>query len=154
MLSVLWFFKAAESVSSRSVIIVCEYFSFIRSFTWLNFSSQSNSYHKTSLSMSFGCLHLSGIPLSPLHFAVYNSVTEEIRTAMSIHFKWLKGEIPATFITCILTNTTNNMHSVSRRLTDLWSDFYFDKSKYWQHVAGIYNPDVTRRFDLSHLPPS
>ena len=32
--------------------------------------------------------------------------------------------------------------------------FYFDKSKYWQHVAGIYNPDVTRRFDLSHLPPS
>ena len=32
--------------------------------------------------------------------------------------------------------------------------FYFDKSKYWHHVAGIYNPDVTRRFDLSHLPPS
>ena len=27
------------------------------------------------------------------------------------------------------------------------------RSKYWQHVAGIYNLDVTRRFDLSHLPP-
>ena len=27
------------------------------------------------------------------------------------------------------------------------------RSKYWQHVDGIYNPDVTRRFDLSHLPP-
>ena len=38
-----------------SIIIVCEYFSFIWSFTWLNFSSESNSYHKRSLSMSFGC---------------------------------------------------------------------------------------------------
>ena len=27
------------------------------------------------------------------------------------------------------------------------------RSKYWQHVDGFYNPDVTRRFDLSHLPP-
>ena len=35
------------------VIIVSEYFSFIRSFTWLNFPSQSNSYHKTSLFMIF-----------------------------------------------------------------------------------------------------
>ena len=40
----------------------------------------------------------------------YNSVTEEIRNAMSIkhpliHFKWLKGEKPATFITCILRNS-------------------------------------------------
>ena len=35
--------------------------------------------------------------------------------------------------------------------------FYFDKSearsKYWQHVSKFYNLDVTRRFDLSHLPP-
>ena len=54
-----------------SVIIVCGYFSFIRSFTWLNFLSKSNSNHKTSLSMSFGCWHLSGIPLCPLHFTVY-----------------------------------------------------------------------------------
>ena len=106
-----------------SVIIVCEYFSFIRSFTWLNFPSQSNSYHKTSLSKSFGCW-------PKYHFSVafcslYNSVTEEIRTAMSIkhhfmHLKWLKGEIPATFITCIprITTLSNNMHSLSRRLTD------------------------------------
>ena len=35
------------------------------------YSSESNSYHKTSLSVSFGCWHLSGIPLSPLHFTVY-----------------------------------------------------------------------------------
>ena len=43
-----------------------------------------------------------------------------------MHFKWLKGEIPGTFITCILRNTTlsNNMHS-SPRLTDLWSDFFY-----------------------------
>ena len=54
-----------------SVIIVCGYFSFIRSFTCLNFPSKSNSYHNTSLSMSFGCWHLSGIPLCPLHFTVY-----------------------------------------------------------------------------------
>ena len=53
-----------------SVIIVCGYFSFIRSFTWLNYPSESNSYHKTSLSVSFGCWHLSGIPLCPLHFTV------------------------------------------------------------------------------------
>ena len=54
-----------------SIIIVYGYFSFIRSFTWLNFLSKSNSYHKTSLFMSFGCWHLSGIPLCPLHFTVY-----------------------------------------------------------------------------------
>ena len=54
-----------------SVIIVCGYFSFIRSFTWLNFSWESNSYHKTSLSMIFDCWHLSWIPLFPLHFVVY-----------------------------------------------------------------------------------
>ena len=54
-----------------SVIIVCGYFSLIRSLTWLNFLSKSNSYHKTSLSMSFDCWHLSGIPLCPLHFTVY-----------------------------------------------------------------------------------
>ena len=54
-----------------SVIIVCGYFSFIRSFTCLNVPSKSNSYHNTSLSMSFGCWHLSGIPLCPLHFTVY-----------------------------------------------------------------------------------
>ena len=53
------------------VIIVCGYFSVIRSFTWLNYPSESNSYNKTSLSVSFGCWHLSGIPLSPLHFTVY-----------------------------------------------------------------------------------
>ena len=27
------------------------------------------------------------------------------------------------------------------------------RSKYWQHVCKICNLDVTRRFDLSHLPP-
>ena len=27
------------------------------------------------------------------------------------------------------------------------------RSKYWQHVCKIYNLDVTRRFDVSHLPP-
>ena len=53
------------------VIIVCGYFSVIRSFTWPNYPSESNSYHKTSLSVSFGCRNLSGIPLSPLHFTVY-----------------------------------------------------------------------------------
>ena len=76
-----------------SVITVCRYFSIllVRSFTCLYFPSKSNSYHNTSLSMSFGCWHLSGIPLCPLHFTVipryfyfdlYNSVTEEIRTAI------------------------------------------------------------------------
>ena len=54
-----------------SVIIVSGYFSFIRSFTCPNFPSKSNSYHNTSLSMSFGCWHLSGIPLCPLHLTVY-----------------------------------------------------------------------------------
>ena len=54
-----------------SVIIVCWYFSFIRSFICLNFPSKSNSYHNTNLSISFGCWHLSGIPLCPLHFTVY-----------------------------------------------------------------------------------
>ena len=53
------------------VIIVCGYFSVIRSFTWPNYPSDSYSYHKTSLSVSFGCWHLSGILLSPLHFTVY-----------------------------------------------------------------------------------
>ena len=55
-----------------------------------------------------------------------NSLTKEIRTAMSIkhqcmHLKWLTGEIPATFITCIIRNTTlsNNKHSVSSTLADL-----------------------------------
>ena len=52
------------------VIIVCGYFSFIRSFTWINLPSESNSYHKTSLSMSFGCWHLFGKPPFPLHFTV------------------------------------------------------------------------------------
>ena len=54
-----------------SVIIVCGYFSLIRSLTWLNDPSKSNSYHKTSLSMSFSCWHFHGIPLCPLHFTVY-----------------------------------------------------------------------------------
>ena len=53
------------------VILVCGYFSVIRSFTWLNHPSESNSYHKTSLSVRFGCWYLSGIPLFPLHFSVY-----------------------------------------------------------------------------------
>ena len=93
------------------VIIVWGYFSVIRSFTWLNCPSESNSYHKISLSVSFGCWHLSGIPLFPLHFTVYTiGVTEEIRTAMRskhqfMHFKWLKGQIPTTFITCALRNS-------------------------------------------------
>ena len=44
-----------------------------------------------------------------------------------MHFKWFKGEIPATFITCFPRNTTlsNNMHSLSLRLTELWSDFLY-----------------------------
>ena len=104
------FGKLKQQNRYLSVIIVCGYFSFIRRFTCLNFPSKSHSYHNTSLSMSFGCWHLSGIPLCPLHFTVYNSVAEEIRTAVSIlhqfmHFKWLKGEMPATFITCILRNS-------------------------------------------------
>ena len=42
--------------------------------------------------------------------SLYNSVTEEIRDAMSIkhlflHIKLLIGEIPATFITCIPWNS-------------------------------------------------
>ena len=129
---VLTKYLASEESIILNIVIVCEDFSFIRSFTWLNFPSQSNSYHTTSLSMSFGCWHLFGIPLFSAGFcSLYNSMTEEIRTAMSIkhqfmHFKWLKGEIPATFITYILRNTTlsNNMHSVSPRLTNLWSDFF------------------------------
>ena len=40
------------------VIIECGYFTVIRSFIWLNYPSESNSYHKTSLSVSFGCWHL------------------------------------------------------------------------------------------------
>ena len=47
-------FKAAESVCFRS--LVCQYFSFTRSFTWLNFPPESNSYHKTSLSLSLWLL--------------------------------------------------------------------------------------------------
>ena len=42
-------------------------------------------------------------------YSLYNSVTEEIRTAMSIkhqfmHFKWLKGQIPTAFIAYVLRN--------------------------------------------------
>ena len=93
------------------VIIVCGYFSFIKSFAWLNFPSESNSYHKTSLSMSFGYWYLSGIPLFAVTFySLYKRVTEEIWTAISIkhqfmHYKSFKGKIPATFITCILRNS-------------------------------------------------
>ena len=56
--------------------------------------------------MIFDCWHLSGIPLFPTNSvafcSLYYSVTEEIRNAMSIkhpfiHFKWWKGEIPATW---------------------------------------------------------
>ena len=54
------FTKATESVSFRNYCMWI--FLFMGSFTWLNFSSESNSYHKTSLSMSFGCWHFSGIP--------------------------------------------------------------------------------------------
>ena len=67
-----------------SVIIVCGYFSLIRSFTWLNFPWESNSYHKTSLSMTFGCWHLPGIPLFPLHFVVYTIAWQ--RTLLVIRF--------------------------------------------------------------------
>ena len=52
------------------------------------------------------------------------------------------------------TKTTNCF----LRLSEMYQNtFYFDKSearsKYWQHVSIFYNLDVTRRFDLSHLPP-
>ena len=48
--------------------------------------------------------------LSVAFYSLYNSVAEKIRTGVSIlhqfmHFKWLKGEMPATFITCILRNS-------------------------------------------------
>ena len=62
--------KAAESVSFCNHCMWI-HFSFVRYFKWLNYPPESNSYHKTSLSMIFGCWHLSGILLCPLHFVVY-----------------------------------------------------------------------------------
>ena len=64
------------------VIIVRGYFSVIRSFTWLNYPSESISYHKTSLSVRFDCWHLSGIPLFPLHFTVYGSFSDNFNFSM------------------------------------------------------------------------
>ena len=70
--------------------------------------------------MSFGCLYFSGIQLFSVAFHIlYNGLTEVICVAMSIkqqfiHFKWLKGEIPPTIITCKLRNTllSNSMRVV------------------------------------------
>ena len=53
-----------------SVIIVCEYFTVQRCFTWQNFQLKSTTYHKISLCMSFCCWHASGIPVFLLHFAI------------------------------------------------------------------------------------
>ena len=94
-----------------SVIIVCGYLSFIRSFTWLNLAWESNSYHKTSLSMTFGSWHLSGVPLFSLHFVVYTIAWQrkfETKWVLNTHLQILSGlkcQIPATFITCILRNS-------------------------------------------------
>ena len=57
----------------------------------------------------------------------------------------------------VVSGYPDNM--TSRKTISQWViiNFYFDKSearsKYWQHVSIFYNLDVTRRFDLSHLPP-
>ena len=71
----IWFSMVKHGLKQQNrylfVIMVCGYFSSIRSFIRLNLPSKSNSYHNTGLSMSFGCWHLSGIPLCPLHFTVY-----------------------------------------------------------------------------------
>ena len=61
--------------------------------------------------MTFGLLaFVRNTILSVAFYSLYNSVAEEIRTALSIlhqfmHFKWLKDEMPATFITCLLRNS-------------------------------------------------
>ena len=89
-----------------SVILVCGYFSFIRSFTWLNFPRESKSYHKTSLSMIYGCCQLSGIQLFPLHFAVSTIAWQrKFATRWVYTISVVKGEIPATLIMCILRNS-------------------------------------------------
>ena len=88
------FFTLKQQNRYLSVIIVCGYFSFIRSFTCLNFPSKSNSYHNTSLSMSFGCWHLSGIPLCPLHCTVYTIAWQrkfEPKWIFNINFCILSG---------------------------------------------------------------
>ena len=73
-----------------SIIIVCGYFSFIRSFSWLNFPSKSNLYHKTSLSMSFWLLaFVRNTTLSVAFYSLYNGIAEEIRTAMSIKHQFM-----------------------------------------------------------------
>ena len=92
--------KATESVSFLNYCM----------WIFLFYPWESNSYHKTSISMIFGCWHLFRLPLFQLHFAVHSIAWQEIRNAMSIkhpflHFKRLKGEIPATFITCIQRNS-------------------------------------------------
>ena len=61
--------KAAESVSFRNYCMWI--FHFYKKLHMSKLSSKSNLYHNTSLSMSFGCWHLSGISLCPLHFTVY-----------------------------------------------------------------------------------
>ena len=61
----------------------------------------------------FGLLaYVRNTTFSVLFCSLYNSVTEEIRNAMSIkhlfvHFKWIKGDIPVNYITCILRNDHN-----------------------------------------------
>ena len=114
-------FKAAESVSFRNYCM------------WI-FSTTVQFIPKDKPFYEFWLLaFVRNITFSVTFYSLYNSVTEEIRTAMSIkrqfmHFKWLKGEIPAIFITCILRNNhvfSNNIYSVSLRLADLWSEFLY-----------------------------
>ena len=73
--------------------------------------------------MSFGRLHLSGIPLCPLQFIQLrdrgNSNCNEYFTSIYT-FKRLNGQMPTTFITYLLNIATlsNNMHSVGPILAD------------------------------------
>ena len=82
--------KAAESVSFRSKYIFC-----YKKLHTSKLSIKVELYHKTSLIYEFRLRHLSvNTTLSVAFYSLYNSVAEEIRTAMSIvtdqfmHFKW------------------------------------------------------------------
>ena len=115
------------------VIIVCRYFSVIRSFTRLNYPSESNSYHKTSLSVSFGCWHLSGTSLFPLHFTVYTIAWQRkfeplwvLNTYSCILSVWKVKHQPLSLrMYQEKVILSNNMHSISSTVADAWSDFFY-----------------------------
>ena len=99
--------KAAEPVSFRNYCMWIFLFYKKLHMTKLSFKVKLIPWDKPFYEFSM----LAFVPSTTFSIAfccLYNSVTEEIRIAMSIKHqfmdftgKWLKCEIPATFITCI-----------------------------------------------------